>query len=1209
MTSVCISGRIEKNGIGYEAENTDNSDFLPTSFLSVTYDENASEVSTCKNASFPAGSLSEDDVHFTILENDDNDNDDNHECYSENKFKERNKRLATFTASVREKRGDIELDKYQLKTEQPKYYSCTFFDKFSAEKHLRRPSRLHGSAGRNRTNTSGKEEEFQMDDPKVDTLKDSSQNYETDSLNSKNNSLNIKCKETTKTKEKKILSCHLCSKEFKFNSLLLHHIESHKPKSKTKKSLSCYTCGKKYTKSGSLTKHELQHEGKGSFRCRPCGEVFATEAERTKHRDEKHEKPWKCSICNHLFATEEKLESHVKWHESKETEVFVCNVCGKEFKLKVNLKVHVESRCGTDPQHVCKVCGKAFMTRGTLVTHSLLHTGEKTFLCRFCGKSFRLKVEMQRHERSHTGEKPFVCKVCNKAFAHRESLVTHNTIHTGIRPYMCEACGSTFSCIGNLIKHKKTHRNRCALVTPALNSSKPKVKSNLNQLKRNEKISTTRNKMLVDHSVNPLPFDIQRPNNIAASREIAPVVSGTCCTYRNSNYEENRDWMPQSFSTSEHTSERIAAVGDRFHPVGDHINSMDRNIKGSQYFWGSGNIMGLHPEAVQSLGVYTTVPKDIKPDSTSRSLPYSCATDGLLVSNGKPVLGSFFQHLDNHRLQTYGPEKYPHEYRIQNVVDHNTFSYSSKIATEIFQHNNFKSSDNLNSNIESNQKREGFEASSGCGNETEAVVTLPESHTTCNSIIDNENDRFVNHSFKVESSTNNAESETVENKCNSDLAGSIPENKMHETDDLSNLGSPLNCSDSELSESEQIDTSTSKVQIVCSESVKEQVEEGEKDDTPETEPVTKTQRERKQKYPVKCDVKDEHVEEITPPKIEAELSEIQVTCVFCGLHFAQEQLLNDHMQSHGEEKHKNLDTNREIEDMKVLCSDEDEPLDKRLERYLNKVESVNTDMVPKRFLCQYCNKYFDFVSQLNRHRKSHSAEEKEATPCRHCGKKYTNKACLLKHESQHTGTGVFKCRQCGDGFNSKQEYRSHRAKQHGKQWSCSECQRSFSNSSNLKNHYNNKHLGREAKSYACNICGKLFKQKGNLKVHVDSRCGSEPRHVCNICGKAFMSGGSLGTHLLLHTGEKTFLCRFCGKSYRLKVEMQRHERSHTGEKPFVCKVCNKAFAHRESLVTHNTIHTGIRPYMCEACGSTFSCIGNLIKHRQTHNRRCDIARV
>ncbi|KAJ8892372.1 hypothetical protein PR048_004952 [Dryococelus australis] len=373
-------------------------------------------------------------------------------------------------------------------------------------------------------------------------------------------------------------------------------------------------------------------------------------------------------------------------------------------------------------------------------------------------------------------------------------------------------------------------------------------------------------------------------------------------------------------------------------------------------------------------------------------------------------------------------------------------------------------------------------------------------------------------------------------------------------------------------------------------------------------------RERKQKCPIKCDlrirnyIKDDNLSRDSVNNSDDSRTDVFVaekdgalhttakvkfSCSHCSLEFSDETLLLNHVLIN----HKQGDKDENYD------SEDDKPLIQRVNNFSLEKKYSSVMNTGKKFVCNFCKREFSVESHLKRHVKIH-ASNSEVPPCCFCGKKYLNKACLLKHEAQHTTPETFKCKECDEFFDTRAIYKQHRLTHLGKQHTCTDCQRTFCSASNLRMHMSHKHMGRTPETFACQLCGKTFKQKGNLKVHVDSRCGSEPRHVCSVCGKAFMSVGSLTTHFLLHTGEKTFLCRFCGKSFRLKVEMQRHERSHTGEKPFVCKVCGKAFAHRESLVTHNTLHTGIRPYMCEACGCTFSCIGNLIKHKQTHNKRC-----
>lgn len=54
-----------------------------------------------------------------------------------------------------------------------------------------------------------------------------------------------------------------------------------------------------------------------------------------------------------------------------------------------------------DSRHVCKVCGKHFPWRSTLVTHMLVHTGERPFRCVKCGKGFAQKGNLKMHMTTH----------------------------------------------------------------------------------------------------------------------------------------------------------------------------------------------------------------------------------------------------------------------------------------------------------------------------------------------------------------------------------------------------------------------------------------------------------------------------------------------------------------------------------------------------------------------------------------------------------------------------------------------------------------------------------------------------------------------------------------------------------------------------------------------------------------------------------------
>ncbi|XP_063814428.1 zinc finger protein OZF-like [Pseudophryne corroboree] len=248
----------------------------------------------------------------------------------------------------------------------------------------------------------------------------------------------------------------------------------------------------------------------------------------------------------------------------------------------------------------------------------------------------------------------------------------------------------------------------------------------------------------------------------------------------------------------------------------------------------------------------------------------------------------------------------------------------------------------------------------------------------------------------------------------------------------------------------------------------------------------------------------------------------------------------------------------------------------------------------KETACQDCGKHFSCKSHLMRHQKIHTSEK--LFLCSECGKCFILKSALLRHQMTHTGEKPFSCSACGKCFNQRSHYVRHQLSHSGKKpFSCSECGKYFIQNSDLVKHQR----AHKASNLSCSICGKHFCSKMFLRKHQRSH-GEMSRSMCPQCGKWFSQKSALVVHQRIHTGEKPFACSDCGKGFNRKSLLVRHQRTHTGEKPFSCPDCGKSFTRTTNLIIHQRIHTGEKPFSCAKCQKPFSSNATLIKHQRIH---------
>lgn len=276
-------------------------------------------------------------------------------------------------------------------------------------------------------------------------------------------------------------------------------------------------------------------------------------------------------------------------------------------------------------------------------------------------------------------------------------------------------------------------------------------------------------------------------------------------------------------------------------------------------------------------------------------------------------------------------------------------------------------------------------------------------------------------------------------------------------------------------------------------------------------------------------------------------------CDLCGSAFAEQQLLNEHGESHHGHvlvyqcgtcnslfpspnklrlhvaiSHKTANKGSEdtferhsVTELRVCCDDVNESSDKT-----------------QLYLCETCGKHFKTAWSLKNHEKMHNGVHTlHHYQCQHCNKKFIHKSQVDQHMLKHTGL---------------------------KPYTCPKCDKSYSQKGSLTQHMRT-HTGE--KPFVCQKCGKAFALKSMLHQHLHVHTGEKP-HVCQVCGKAFLYKESLSVHLRIHTGEKPYVCNVCNKRYTQSHHLKGHILVHTGEKPFTCSFCEKAYKNRVDLRLH-----------------------------------------
>lgn len=343
-------------------------------------------------------------------------------------------------------------------------------------------------------------------------------------------------------------------------------------------------------------------------------------------------------------------------------------------------------------------------------------------------------------------------------------------------------------------------------------------------------------------------------------------------------------------------------------------------------------------------------------------------------------------------------------------------------------------------------------------------------------------------------------------------------------------------------------------------------------------------------------------------------------CPICGASFGGVRKLNFHVKKeHGQSLHDC-----------PLCKERFASVED-VHSHTNSAHSVSAYACTTPFCC----KVYTSDLYLRTHLKCCGSKKKEILRCEKCNKVFATKFTMEEHLDWHMGVN-YTCKDCNATFShSRTLYRHINMEHWGYKYRCEPCKRDFADDRGLVKHNKIVHKvgGGMPEKYLCTLCPNKYYQKITLLRHIKNdhyglRKKMKPLRVrikkqrkqtkksikkywCCHCNKIYFRKCYLRYHLeSFHYGFKYF-CSLCGKCYSKKKSLERHILGH--EKSlfsFPCNHCEKIFIKESLLRAHINECTGMGVigtqrssayYMCSYCYMSFGSKLYLIHHIQGYH--------